>query len=70
MGRILLTTTSFQDAPGEHHKLMEDAGFEIVRDHGPLPEPRMVELDGKGDFDGWLIAVLDGKKPLAQANTI
>src|SRR6267154_386009 len=28
--RILLTTTSFQDTPGEHHNLIE--GFEIVLD--------------------------------------
>jgi D-3-phosphoglycerate dehydrogenase / 2-oxoglutarate reductase len=53
--RILLTTTSFQDTPGEHHKLLDDAGFEIVRDRGPLPESRMLELVAKGDFDGWLI---------------
>ena len=49
--KILLTTTSFQDTPGEHHKLIE--GFEIVRERGPLPEKRMLEL--VGDFDGWLI---------------
>jgi hypothetical protein len=40
MRRILLTATSFQDTPGEHHKLLEQAGFEIVRDRGPLPEKR------------------------------
>src|SRR5271169_1211620 len=55
MRRILLTTTSFQDTPGEHHQLLERAGFEIVRDRGPLPEQRMLELVAKGDFDGWLI---------------
>jgi hypothetical protein len=55
MRRILLTTTSFQDTPGEHHKLLQDAGFEIVRDRGPLPEARMLELASKGDFDGWII---------------
>jgi hypothetical protein len=55
MRRILLATTSFQDTPGEHHKQLEDAGFEIVRDRGPLPEPRMLELASRGDFDGWLI---------------
>jgi hypothetical protein len=55
MRRILLTTPSFQDIPREHHKLMADAGFEFVRGRGPLPEPRMLELVSKGDFDGWLI---------------
>jgi D-3-phosphoglycerate dehydrogenase len=53
--RILLTTTSFQDTPGEHHTMLEQAGFEIVRDRGPLPEARMLELVAKGDFDGWII---------------
>lgn len=36
MSRILLTTTSFQDVPGERHRLLENAGLEIVRDRGPL----------------------------------
>ncbi len=51
--KILLTTTSFQDTPGEHHQLLEK--FEIVRERGPLPEARMLELVARGDFDGWLI---------------
>src|SRR3989442_13511971 len=51
--RILLTTTSFQDTPGEHHRLMDQ--FEVVRERGPLPEARMLELVANGDFDGWLI---------------
>jgi D-3-phosphoglycerate dehydrogenase len=53
--RILLTTTSFQDTPGEHHAMLENQGCEIVRERGPLPESRMLELVAKGDFDGWLI---------------
>ena len=55
MKRILLTTTSFQDTPGEHHQMLEAEGFDIVRERGPLPESRMLELVAKGDFDGWLI---------------
>jgi D-3-phosphoglycerate dehydrogenase len=55
MNRILLTTTSFQDTPGEHHQMLDKEGFEIVRERGPLPESRMLELVAKGDFDGWLI---------------
>ena len=55
MKRILLTTTSFQDTPGEHHQMLEEEGFEIVRERGPLPESRMLELVAKADFDGWLI---------------
>ncbi|MSR64623.1 MAG: 3-phosphoglycerate dehydrogenase [Verrucomicrobiae bacterium] len=53
--RILLTTTSFQDTPGEHHDLLAREGFEIVRERGPLPESKMIELVARGDFDGWLI---------------
>ena len=50
--RILLTTTSFQDTSGDHHRMLEQAGFEIVRERGPLSETRMLELSG--DFDGFL----------------
>jgi len=53
--RILLTTTSFQDTPGEHHAMLERTGFEVVRDRGPLPEARMLDLVAQGDFDGWII---------------
>jgi D-3-phosphoglycerate dehydrogenase / 2-oxoglutarate reductase len=49
MTRVLLTTTSFQDTPGVHHDLLAKAGFEIVRERGPLPEPRMLELAGQFD---------------------
>jgi D-3-phosphoglycerate dehydrogenase len=52
MKRILLTTTSYQDTPGAHHATLEDAGYEIVRERGPLSESRMLEL--AGDFDGFL----------------
>jgi D-3-phosphoglycerate dehydrogenase len=50
--RILLTTTSFQDTPGPHHELLANTGFEIIRERGPLPESRMLELSG--DFDAFL----------------
>ena len=52
MPKILLTTTSFQDTPGEHHRLLEAAGFEVHRERGPLPEAKMLEL--AGDFDAFL----------------
>jgi D-3-phosphoglycerate dehydrogenase / 2-oxoglutarate reductase len=52
MKRILLTTTSYQDTPGTHHALLESQGYEIVRERGPLPESRMMEL--AGEFDGFL----------------
>ena len=66
--RILLTTTSYQDTPGEHHALLAAQGFDIQRERGPLPEARMLEL--AGDFDGFLCgddeitkAVLDKALP-------
>lgn len=52
MIRVLLTTTSFQDTPGIHHDTLDAAGFEIVRERGPLPESRMLELAGQ--FDAYL----------------
>lgn len=52
MKRILLSTTSYQDTPGEHHALLESQDFEIVRERGPLPEERMLEL--AGELDGVL----------------
>ena len=66
--RILLTTTSYQDTPGDHHALLEAQGFEIHRERGPLPESRMLEL--AGEFDAFLCgddeitrAVLDKSLP-------
>ncbi|MEZ5329121.1 MAG: phosphoglycerate dehydrogenase [Verrucomicrobiales bacterium] len=52
MKRVLLTTTSYQDTPGDHHALLEGQDFEIVRERGPLTEERMLEL--AGDFDAFL----------------
>ena len=50
--KVLLTTTSFQDTPGPHHDLLAAQSYEIVRERGPLPEARMLEL--AGDFDALL----------------
>ena len=53
--RILLTTTSFQDTPGKHHDLLNNSGFEVVRQRGPLSEAQMLELvQSGGGFDGLL----------------
>ena len=52
MKRILLTTTSFQDTPGDHHKLLADTGWEIVRARGPLSEAQTLEL--VGDIDAFI----------------
>ena len=69
MLRILLTTTSYQDTPGDHHDLLaQQADFDIHCERGPLPESRMLEL--AGDFDAFLCgddeitkAVLDKALP-------
>ena len=50
--KVLLTTTSFQDTPGPHHDLLENAGFNLIRERGPLTESRMLEL--VGDIDAFL----------------
>ena len=50
--RILLTTTSFQDTPGEHHKLLAETGWEIVAARGPLNEANTLAL--MGEFDGYI----------------
>jgi L-2-hydroxycarboxylate dehydrogenase (NAD+) len=53
--KILLTTTSYQDTPGEHHTMLENSGFEVVRARGPLPAADMLKLvQEHGGFDGFL----------------
>ncbi len=52
MKRILLTTTSFQDTPGEHHQILADTGWEIVRARGPLSETQILAL--VGDIDAFI----------------
>jgi D-3-phosphoglycerate dehydrogenase len=52
MTKILLTTTSFQDTPGEHHKLLADTGWEVIRARGPLNEADT--LAAVGDVDGYI----------------
>lgn len=49
MKRVLITTTSFQDTPGEHHKLLAEAGWELVTARGPLSEEAMYDLAGEVD---------------------
>jgi len=69
--KILLTTTSFQDTPGEHQKILEAAGLEIHRERGPLSEEKMLEL--AGGFDAFICgddaitqAVIDRSLPRLQ----
>jgi D-3-phosphoglycerate dehydrogenase len=50
--KILLTTTSFQDTPGEHHDLLKKTGWEIITARGPLNEADTFAL--VGDVDGYI----------------
>ncbi|HEY3931455.1 MAG TPA: phosphoglycerate dehydrogenase [Verrucomicrobiae bacterium] len=50
--KILVTTTSFQDTPGEHHDLLKKTGWEIITAHGPLNEADTLAL--VGDVDGYI----------------
>src|SRR5271154_2244600 len=50
--KILLTTTSFQDAPGEHHDLLKKTGWEIITARGPLNEADTLTL--VGEVDGYI----------------
>lgn len=66
--KILLTTTNYQDTPGPHHHSLESNSWKIVREQGPLPEARMLELAGEfyaflcGD-DGITKAVIERSLP-------
>ena len=50
--RILVTTTSFQDTPGQHHEMLEETGWEVVKARGPLSEADTLAL--VGDIDGYI----------------
>ena len=68
MTRVLLSTTSFQDTPGAHHDMLASLGVEVVRERGPLPESRMLELAGQFDAflcgdDAITAAVIDKSLP-------
>jgi len=71
MTRILVTTTSFQDTPGDHHQALVDTGWEIVTARGPLSEEDT--LAAVGDVDGYICgddlisrAVLEKARPRLQ----
>jgi D-3-phosphoglycerate dehydrogenase len=50
--RILLTTTSFQDTPGQHHDMLAATGWEVVTARGPLSEADT--LAAVGEVDGYI----------------
>lgn len=41
---VLVTTTSFQDTPGKHHKLLAEQNWEISFLRGPLGEEQLIEI--------------------------
>lgn len=48
--KILLTSTSFQDTPGKHHKLLDEQNFEVDYLRGPLKEEVLLPIIG--NYDG------------------
>lgn len=42
--KVLLTTTSFQDTPGDHHKLLNDQNWDIDRLRGPVTEEVLLPI--------------------------
>ena len=66
--RILVTTTSFQDTPGDHHAKLAATGWEIITARGPLSEADTLAL--VGEIDGYICgddaitrAVLEKARP-------
>jgi D-3-phosphoglycerate dehydrogenase len=48
--KILLTSTSFQDTPGKHQKLLQDTGYEIDMLRGPVKAGVLLPIIG--NYDG------------------
>ena len=61
MKKILLTSTSFQDTPGEHQLQLESTGYEITRLRGPLVENELLPIIDQ--FDG----IICGDDDITQA---
>jgi D-3-phosphoglycerate dehydrogenase / 2-oxoglutarate reductase len=47
--RILLTSTSFQDTPGEHQKLLKETGWDVDYLRGPLLDTSLLPIISKYD---------------------
>ena len=47
--KILLTSTSFQDTPGNHHDLLNNNNWEVEYLRGPLKEAEIIDVIGKYD---------------------
>ena len=48
--KILLTTTSFQDTPGEHHEALKETGFDVDTLRGPVTEDVLLPIIA--NYDG------------------
>lgn len=46
---ILLTSTSFQDTPGEHQEFLNSSGLQISKLRGPLEEKQIISIIDKYD---------------------
>lgn len=46
---ILLTSTSFQDTPGEHQEFLNSSGLQISKLRGPLDEKQIISIIDKYD---------------------
>ncbi|MFD0795851.1 phosphoglycerate dehydrogenase [Maribacter chungangensis] len=47
--KVLLTSTSFQDTPGRHQKLLEAQGYELDTLRGPILEEELLPIIGNYD---------------------
>lgn len=48
--KVLVTTTSLADTPGQHHDLMKEKGWDVTFARGPLSEEQLLPLlDGSHD---------------------
>lgn len=53
--KVLITTTSFLETPGEHRELLERAPFQLCSARGPLSSEELLKLiREQGPFDGVL----------------
>lgn len=53
MKRILITSSAFLEVSGDHHDLLDEAGYDIVRVNRPLSETELISLfENNVGFDG------------------
>jgi D-3-phosphoglycerate dehydrogenase len=50
--KVLVTSASFQDTPGQHHQLLASLNYDVTFLKGPVNEPQLTSIIG--GFDGML----------------